>query len=254
MDYETFGEHQWEDTGIFEFLSHLPDEILKHPDNDFKTPSEVVASFDAVDSVDVPNTISWADIVNIKNKTDTIDWSNVLAIKTKTDTIDWTDIDSIISTAGEIKAKTDTILWTDVLAIKTKTDTILWTDITAIKTETNELGGMKTKIDLILDEVEHINPTILDELDLIKAKTDQLTFTVAGRVDATASGGGGGLTPEEHDNVMMIEGARDNILEIYALYGLDPTKPLIVTPTVRQAGTISQKVTTTAKETKVQRQ
>jgi alpha-amylase len=62
MDYETFGEHQWEDTGIFEFLSHLPDEILKHPDNDFKTPSEVVASFDAVDSVDVPNTISWADI------------------------------------------------------------------------------------------------------------------------------------------------------------------------------------------------
>ena len=62
MDYETFGEHQWEDTGIFEFLSHLPDEILKHPDNDFRTPSEVVDSFDAVDSVDVPYTISWADI------------------------------------------------------------------------------------------------------------------------------------------------------------------------------------------------
>jgi alpha-amylase len=62
MDYETFGEHQWRDTGIFEFLAHLPDEILKHPDNDFKTPSEVVDSFDAVDSVDVPYTISWADI------------------------------------------------------------------------------------------------------------------------------------------------------------------------------------------------
>ncbi len=25
MDYETFGEHQWEDTGIFEFLRHLPE-------------------------------------------------------------------------------------------------------------------------------------------------------------------------------------------------------------------------------------
>lgn len=62
MDYETFGEHQWEDTGIFEFLRHLPDEILKHPDNSFKTPSEVAAAYEAVDAVDVPHTISWADI------------------------------------------------------------------------------------------------------------------------------------------------------------------------------------------------
>ncbi|HUT30724.1 MAG TPA: glycoside hydrolase family 57 protein [Sedimentisphaerales bacterium] len=62
MDYETFGEHQWEDTGIFNFLRHLPDEILKHPDNDFKTPSEVVAAYDAVDTIDVPYTVSWADI------------------------------------------------------------------------------------------------------------------------------------------------------------------------------------------------
>jgi len=62
MDYETFGEHQWEDTGIFNFMRHLPGEILKHPDNDFETPSEVVAAYDAVDVIDVPYTISWADI------------------------------------------------------------------------------------------------------------------------------------------------------------------------------------------------
>lgn len=62
LDYETFGEHQWEDTGIFEFLRHLPDEILRHPDNDFKTPSEVVSSYEAVDVVDFPHTVSWADI------------------------------------------------------------------------------------------------------------------------------------------------------------------------------------------------
>jgi alpha-amylase len=61
MDYETFGEHQWEDTGIFDFLRHLPDEILKHPDNDFKTPSEVIASYEPVGTVDVPHLISWAD-------------------------------------------------------------------------------------------------------------------------------------------------------------------------------------------------
>ena len=62
VDYETFGEHQWEDTGIFEFLRHLPGEILKHPDNDFKTPSEVADAYEAVDIVDVPHLVSWADI------------------------------------------------------------------------------------------------------------------------------------------------------------------------------------------------
>jgi alpha-amylase len=61
MDYETFGEHQWKDTGIFDFIEHLPGEVLKHPDNNFKTPSEVVARYDAVDTVDVPHMISWAD-------------------------------------------------------------------------------------------------------------------------------------------------------------------------------------------------
>lgn len=61
MDYETFGEHQWEDTGIFDFLRHLPDEILKHPDNNFKTPSEAIAAYPATDTVDVPTLISWAD-------------------------------------------------------------------------------------------------------------------------------------------------------------------------------------------------
>ncbi len=62
MDYETFGEHQWEDTGIFDFMRHLPEIILRHPDNNFKTPSEVVQSYQPVGIVDVPHVISWADI------------------------------------------------------------------------------------------------------------------------------------------------------------------------------------------------
>jgi len=61
MDYETFGEHQWEDTGIFDFMEHLPNEVLKHPDNDFKTPSEVIDHYEPVGTIDVPNLISWAD-------------------------------------------------------------------------------------------------------------------------------------------------------------------------------------------------
>jgi len=62
MDYETFGEHQWKDTGIFDFMRHLPEQILKNPDNDFRTPSEIVQLFQPVDIVDVPHLISWADI------------------------------------------------------------------------------------------------------------------------------------------------------------------------------------------------
>lgn len=62
MDYETFGEHQWADTGIFDFLRHLPDEVLKHPDNDFVTVSEAISRYPAVAELDVPHTISWADI------------------------------------------------------------------------------------------------------------------------------------------------------------------------------------------------
>jgi len=62
MDYETLGEHQWEDTGIFDFLRHLPDEVFRHPDNDFKTPSEVIDSYEAMGEMNVPYMISWADL------------------------------------------------------------------------------------------------------------------------------------------------------------------------------------------------
>lgn len=62
MDYETFGEHQWEDTGIFKFLEHLPGAILDHPDNDFVTPSEAIKRYDAMGELEIPNFISWADM------------------------------------------------------------------------------------------------------------------------------------------------------------------------------------------------
>jgi len=62
MDYETFGEHQWEETGIFEFLKHLPREILHHPDNEFVTPSEAIKKYEARGELDVENFVSWADI------------------------------------------------------------------------------------------------------------------------------------------------------------------------------------------------
>jgi len=62
MDYETFGEHQWADTGIFDFLYHLPAKILESKDNGFVLPSEAIAKYKAVGQIDVSQPISWADI------------------------------------------------------------------------------------------------------------------------------------------------------------------------------------------------
>ncbi len=61
MDYETFGEHQDAATGIFEMFNQWPEELLKHADFSFKTPSEVARDFRPVAKLDVPQNISWAD-------------------------------------------------------------------------------------------------------------------------------------------------------------------------------------------------
>ena len=63
MDYETFGEHQWEDTGIFQFLRAFPDEVIKRKLT-FNTLSEVVDMYKPVAEIDVGDfsTVSWADM------------------------------------------------------------------------------------------------------------------------------------------------------------------------------------------------
>ncbi|WP_147820765.1 glycoside hydrolase family 57 protein [Salidesulfovibrio onnuriiensis] len=62
MDYETIGEHQWEDTGIFDFFRALPRAVLSHRDFCFRTPSEAAAGLDPVAQLDVPHFTSWADL------------------------------------------------------------------------------------------------------------------------------------------------------------------------------------------------
>ncbi|MBR6066977.1 MAG: glycoside hydrolase family 57 protein [Bacteroidales bacterium] len=61
MDYETFGEHQWKETGIFDFMRALPEKVFKYSDYQFHTPSEVVARHNPVGVLNVPYPISWAD-------------------------------------------------------------------------------------------------------------------------------------------------------------------------------------------------
>lgn len=61
MDYETFGEHQWEDTGVFEFFRHLPGKWLEREGNGFATVSEAIEQNTPVDFIDSPQTVTWAD-------------------------------------------------------------------------------------------------------------------------------------------------------------------------------------------------
>lgn len=62
MDYETFGEHQWEETGIFNFMRHLPENIFKQPTMSFAWPSDVLdmTSY-APEALSYPYPVSWAD-------------------------------------------------------------------------------------------------------------------------------------------------------------------------------------------------
>ena len=61
MDYETFGEHQSEASGIFDFMKFMTDAVISDGTFEFVTPTEAAARHDAVSSLDVPDPISWAD-------------------------------------------------------------------------------------------------------------------------------------------------------------------------------------------------
>ncbi|MGQ9468612.1 MAG: DUF5752 family protein [Nitrososphaerales archaeon] len=63
-DYETFGEHHWPESGIHEFLRHLPQYILSKENLSLATPTEIVEKHEPIGEIDVSelNSISWADI------------------------------------------------------------------------------------------------------------------------------------------------------------------------------------------------
>lgn len=60
MDFETFGEHQWHETGIFDFF----EDFVKSwcgDGNRFATFSQALESHEIHDTIDMPNTVTWAD-------------------------------------------------------------------------------------------------------------------------------------------------------------------------------------------------
>ncbi|MCX8171375.1 MAG: glycoside hydrolase family 57 protein, partial [Candidatus Bathyarchaeota archaeon] len=64
LDYETFGEHYWAESGVLEFLRWLPMEVYRWENLRWATPSEVIERYPPCDVIDVPQwkTISWADV------------------------------------------------------------------------------------------------------------------------------------------------------------------------------------------------
>lgn len=61
MDYETFGEHQGAETGIFDFLAALPEQVYANTNYEFLTPREAASKHQPVAPLHVPYPISWAD-------------------------------------------------------------------------------------------------------------------------------------------------------------------------------------------------
>ena len=62
MDYETFGEHQNADTGIFEFMRALPKAILARKNGlEFATVTEAAKKHQPVAVLHCPHVMSWAD-------------------------------------------------------------------------------------------------------------------------------------------------------------------------------------------------
>ena len=61
MDFETFGEHQWADTGIFEFMDDLITSWLNEYENKFVTVSEACTLEEPDGEISMPSTVTWAD-------------------------------------------------------------------------------------------------------------------------------------------------------------------------------------------------
>lgn len=61
MDFETFGEHQWADSGIFDFFEHFVGTWLDDEANTFYTVSDAIGTFEPVGELSMPHTVTWAD-------------------------------------------------------------------------------------------------------------------------------------------------------------------------------------------------
>ena len=100
MDYETFGEHQTADTGIFEFMKQLPQALLTTGCAEFCTVSEAAGKYQLVSVLHCPHTMSWADEERdvtawLGNELQNEAFSKLYALKEKIARLDNPDFDYV---------------------------------------------------------------------------------------------------------------------------------------------------------------
>ena len=100
MDYETIGEHQSANTGIFEFMRHLPQTVISDGTFEFVTPAQAAKKHAAVGELSVPDPISWAD--------EERDLSAWLGNELQQDAFN-----KLYGLAEKVSLAKDDILWTD---------------------------------------------------------------------------------------------------------------------------------------------
>lgn len=61
MDFETFGEHQWEDTGVFGFFEEFVNSWAADKDNKFYTVTGAAEANEPSGELSMPTTVTWAD-------------------------------------------------------------------------------------------------------------------------------------------------------------------------------------------------
>ena len=106
MDYETFGEHQWAETGIFDFMRALPEYIFRDTDFTFMTPSDAIEKFQPVAPINIPQPISWADEAR-----DLTAWLG--------NEMQWEAFDKIYSLEDMVNHTDDPKIWKDWLYLQT---------------------------------------------------------------------------------------------------------------------------------------
>ncbi|NMC36642.1 polysaccharide deacetylase family protein [Candidatus Beckwithbacteria bacterium] len=94
MDYETFGEHQWADSGIFFFFEKLIEYVTSEGKHFFTTPTNTFKLFEAKDVFDVPELTSWAD-----TERDLTAWRG--------NTMQWDSLETIYQLEDRVKATND---------------------------------------------------------------------------------------------------------------------------------------------------
>lgn len=137
------------------------------------------------------------------------------------------DVDSINSNIITIDGTVD--------SINTTVNTID-TNVNDIETTVNSID---TELGLVAGDVTNIENIVTDMNNTVNEINANVT-----NIENILTASGGGLTTEQ----------ATQLRELYDVFGLDPTKPLVVTLDARTAGAnISQSITTTASQTTVTR-